>query len=76
MVASTGGYGGGRRGRGGAGDGEKVQGMTGQQLRMTHNMNQHAIIVLLYTMASTTSTITSRCDYVCLHQARFTKNIS
>ena len=56
------------------GDGDKVQGMTGQQPRMTHNMNQHAIIVLLYT--STTTTITSRCDYACLYQARFTMNIS
>ena len=48
------------------GDGDKVQGMKRlekHQLRMTH-MNQHAIIVLLCT--STTTTIISRCDYVCM----------
>ena len=51
------------------GNGDKLQGMTvleKPQLTMTYNMNQHAIIALLYT--STTTTITSRCDYVCMYQ--------
>ena len=41
------------------GVGDKVQGMAAlekQQLRMRYNMNQHAIIALLYTSTSTTIT--------------------